>query len=390
MEQNSLKVHGLFSLLKSVPEKYYKGIMVFKNGQSERRLYFYNKNITGAGSNDPADYLGQYLINQGSLDIETFNKAYRTQLETDVKMGAILNLIGLTPFDNIQQAIRDKIIDTAFLVYFWGDGTFEILHEYPVFSDQVETNMNPLELLDIVKIRQQEMNDIISMYNVLGSYPELSILDGESKDFVNIEHQIIKLFALEKSINEVISLLPVHFYMLSRHILSLFNKGVILPGKGQSLGISEIFSNMIKRTGLLEPQRLYMLSENEMVELYKKGERIIRECDYWKAVSVYRILYFAHPKNIVFRDTLKDMEYKCVYDFYKTVLDPMDKIEVSPGRGVITTSVEHTVYSFLKEETMTVREIVTFFKEKHSEINILAAIKRLKDKGYVKKSIVSQ
>ncbi len=80
--------------------------------------------IITASSNEPREYLGQFLINLGHITEEQFNQAYEAQKETRVFIGKILTLIGAVSEQVVMNALTLKIRETLLEAFHWGEGNF--------------------------------------------------------------------------------------------------------------------------------------------------------------------------------------------------------------------------------------------------------------------------
>ncbi len=80
--------------------------------------------VVNASSNEPREYLGQFLINLGKITEEQFQKAYQTQQETKIFLGQILVMIGAVEESTVRNTLALKTRETLLEVYEWPSGTF--------------------------------------------------------------------------------------------------------------------------------------------------------------------------------------------------------------------------------------------------------------------------
>ncbi len=379
------KLNGvnITKLIADTVQNQFSGHIVFRNGNSEKKLFFENRYLTGSSSNDPSDYLGQYLINEGIINLEQFNRAYKTELETDVKMGAILNLIGLAPVDKISESLTNKIVDTTFIVSCWGSGEYELSEDYPLTANTVDIRFSLDDLTRHLNIRGSEFSDIIQMFGVLGEVPETSILDKDVSRLKKLDQQIVNLLSIGKTLPETLRALPVHFYLIARHMHKLFEQGILLPGKGHSLSEHQIYENLLSISGNKKPQEIEEITREEVGDIFRLAEQASADKNYWKAALYYRVLLNINPNNIVFRDSLNNAEYQYTLYFYRKVLAPAATVRHSEGVGVISDPFEEKVHLLLAKHPLKIREIVNYFSDHYPEVKILNSIERLKSKGYI-------
>jgi hypothetical protein len=80
--------------------------------------------VLSASSNQPREFLGQFLINMGQLSEEQFSKAYATQRETKVPLGKILVMTGLLPEQTVRGALNLKFREALLDMFSWEEGEF--------------------------------------------------------------------------------------------------------------------------------------------------------------------------------------------------------------------------------------------------------------------------
>ncbi|PTL75903.1 DUF4388 domain-containing protein [Vitiosangium sp. GDMCC 1.1324] len=83
-----------------------------------------NGQVLSASSNQPREFLGQFLINMGHLNEEQFSTAYATQRETRVPLGKILVMAGLVSEQTVRGTLNLKFRETLLDMFRWEDGEF--------------------------------------------------------------------------------------------------------------------------------------------------------------------------------------------------------------------------------------------------------------------------
>ena len=80
--------------------------------------------VISASSNQPREFLGQFLINMGHLSEEQFSKAYATQRETRVPLGKILVMAGLVTEQTVKATLSLKFRESLLDMFRWEEGEF--------------------------------------------------------------------------------------------------------------------------------------------------------------------------------------------------------------------------------------------------------------------------
>lgn len=101
------------------------GVLTLENKGVHKQVLLEKGAIYNASSNLPREYVGQYLINLGHLTEEQFHKAYKTQKETKVMLGRILEMIGVVTPEIIVSVLGTKFRETVLDAANWLEGTFK-------------------------------------------------------------------------------------------------------------------------------------------------------------------------------------------------------------------------------------------------------------------------
>lgn len=128
--QGSFAFFTCADLFRLLGEKKATGALFARRGADEKRLGLEQGNLISATSNDPREYLGRLLIDQGHLTEASFLQAHRTHLETGVPLGKILTMTGVLPEGVVEKVLRAKFRETALGIFAWEEGSFAFhLHD---------------------------------------------------------------------------------------------------------------------------------------------------------------------------------------------------------------------------------------------------------------------
>jgi len=100
------------------------GTLHLERGPIQKQAWIQDGTVVSASSNQPREYLGQFLINMGHLTEDQFARAYQTQRETKIFLGKILVMIGLVKEPLVRSALALKLRETLLEGFTWEDGSF--------------------------------------------------------------------------------------------------------------------------------------------------------------------------------------------------------------------------------------------------------------------------
>src|SRR5882672_3565593 len=100
------------------------GVLNLEQGAIRKQVIMVGGDVINASSNEPREYLGQFLINLGQISEEQFHRAYETQRETRIFLGRILVMIGAVTEAQVTNALNLKTRETLLEAFQWTHGTF--------------------------------------------------------------------------------------------------------------------------------------------------------------------------------------------------------------------------------------------------------------------------
>jgi uncharacterized protein DUF4388 len=114
----------LKDLVSYLGERRVSGTLYLERAAIQKQVWIQEGMVVSASSNQPREFLGQFLINMGHLTEDQFLKAYQTQRETKIFLGKILVMIGLVSEELVASALSLKLRETLLEGYIWENGTF--------------------------------------------------------------------------------------------------------------------------------------------------------------------------------------------------------------------------------------------------------------------------
>jgi len=124
------------------------GTLTCERGTVRKTIHLLEGMAVGASSNDPREYLGQLLTNFGHISEEELNKAFETQVETKIRLGQVLTMVGLVTPRVITETLAIKIRETLLDALLWDSGVFYVDESLPPPPDELAAQV---PLADIVR-----------------------------------------------------------------------------------------------------------------------------------------------------------------------------------------------------------------------------------------------
>ncbi len=105
------------------------GKLVVANKSVEKRIFFRHGRVISSASNDPREYLGQFLISHGFLTEAELMKAMEVQQQSGILLGKILVMIDVITEPDLLRLMRLKAEEEIYDVFLWPDGEFNFLDD---------------------------------------------------------------------------------------------------------------------------------------------------------------------------------------------------------------------------------------------------------------------
>jgi hypothetical protein len=121
--RGSLKTMAIADVLDWIDRRELKGQLALKRGNVTRKLQLAWGCATGASSDNPAEYLGQLLINAGVIDEGHLRAAY-DQRAAGGSLGRTLLDMQLVTEDALREALEVKIRESVADALSWSEGSF--------------------------------------------------------------------------------------------------------------------------------------------------------------------------------------------------------------------------------------------------------------------------
>ncbi len=155
------------------------GTLAVSNGVVERKVYFRGGQIIAAGSSDPREYLGHFLVSQGFITEAQLSAALAQQELTRVLLGKILVDQGLISMNDLETMLELKSREGIYDLFAWRDGEFRFLDGKLPDYEMVPLSIGVTSLtLDAM----ERLDEWDAIRKVIPSADAVPVLVGEPAD----------------------------------------------------------------------------------------------------------------------------------------------------------------------------------------------------------------
>ena len=155
------------------------GTLVVSNGVVERKIYFRGGQIIAAGSSDPREYLGHFLVSHGFISESQLSSAMAQQELTRVLLGKILVDQGLISMNDLETMLELKSREGIYDLFAWRDGEFRFVDgELPAYE------MVPLAMgvTNLTLDAMERLDEWDAIRKLIPSSEAVPVMVGDAQD----------------------------------------------------------------------------------------------------------------------------------------------------------------------------------------------------------------
>src|SRR5436853_5544033 len=105
------------------------GHLIVSKKAIEKKIFFKRGRVISSASNDPREYLGQFLMSHGYMSEPELMKAMQVQAESGIFLGKILVMIDVIDEESLQRLMRRKAEEAIYDIFLWREGDFRFIDD---------------------------------------------------------------------------------------------------------------------------------------------------------------------------------------------------------------------------------------------------------------------
>jgi hypothetical protein len=221
----------LKDLISYIGEKKMSGTLLLQKNAIQKQASIREGMIISAGSNQPREYLGQFLINLNLITEDQYAKALATQKATKTLLGRVLVSSGVLQETDLRNALSMKFRETVLEAFEWLTGTFSFLTQE--LATPGETLSVPLEIALGEIHREGEFRE--TAWNAIRaifphSLMRLEVNEKKASQATNaLDQQVLALAREGRTLDEIaLGLHATDFYFYQR-LYALYRMDLVKP-----------------------------------------------------------------------------------------------------------------------------------------------------------------
>ena len=279
------------------------GTLVISNKRVEKKIFFRNGRVISSASNDPREYLGQFLMSHGYITEPELKKAMEVQQQSGILLGKILVMIDVITEPDLVRFMRLKAEEEIYDIFLWNDGDF-----YFVDDELPQMEMIPLQV-DVTGIIMEGTRRVDEWARIRETIPNEAVIpqivkEVDYTDLEEVEEPIVRAIDGKRTIAELVLESRSSAFTVSSTVSALVRHGfakLIDPSTQKLKKVTEE-----QAAAVLAPAEFN--EDDEILSLLSGAQNALRNRDYEKTQRLLRAAQNLDPNHPKIRTAIKGAE----------------------------------------------------------------------------------
>ena len=280
------------------------GTLVISNKRVEKKIFFRNGRVISSASNDPREYLGQFLMSHGYLTEPELKKAMEVQQQSGILLGKILVMIDVINEPDLVRFMRLKAEEEIYDIFLWNDGDF-----YFVDDELPQMEMIPLQV-DVTGIIMEGTRRVDEWARIRETIANEAVIPQLMKevdytDLEEVEEPIVRAIDGKRTIAELVLESRSSAFTVSSTVSALVRHGfakLVDPSTSKMRAVVE------EQAPAAPPVPAEFNEDDEIISLLSAAQSALRNRDYEKTQRLLRAAQNLDPNHPKIRTAIKGAE----------------------------------------------------------------------------------
>ena len=293
------------------------GTLVVSNKAVEKKIFFKNGRVISSASNDPREYLGQFLMSHGYMSEPELMKGMQVQAESGILLGKILVMIDVISEEELQRLMRMKAEEAIYDIFLWRDGEFRFDDDALPMQEMIPLQVDVTGIIMEGTRRVDEWQRIRLLIPSEALVPAvLKHLDEEVADrlqFDDAQRMVVAAIDGKRNVADIVLESRSSSFLVAETLYRLVREGFIelrepSPEKAAAVAAQAAPAISAKMPAVTETP------EDEVSALLTRAQQALRGRDYEKAQRLLKAAENLDPNHPKVRNAIKGAEAAIVSD----------------------------------------------------------------------------
>jgi hypothetical protein len=282
------------------------GTLVITNKRVEKKIFFRRGRVISSASNDPREYLGQFLMSHGYLTEPELKKAMEVQQQSRILLGKILVMIEVINESDLQRLMRMKAEEEIYDIFLWNDGDF-----YFIDDELPQMEMIPLQV-DVTGIIMEGTRRVDEWTRIRETIPNeavipTSIKDIDDTELEEVEEPIVRAIDGKRTIADIVLESRSSAFTVSSTVSALVRHGYVKLVDPSTQKLARMAEEIVAPPPVVEARRDFN-EDDEIASLLNGAQAALRNRDFEKTQRLLRAAQNLDPNNPKVRTAIKGAE----------------------------------------------------------------------------------
>ena len=301
------------------------GTLFVANKQVEKKIFFKAGRVISSASNDPRDYLGQFLISHGYISEAELMKAMEVQQQSGILLGKILVMIDVISEPDLLRLMRLKAEEEIYDIFLWKEGDFKFVDD-----ELPSMEMIPLQV-DVTGIIMEGSRRVDEWERIREVIPHDVMIPVvartlPTKGLSEVEGTIVGKIDGKRTIAEIELEARTSLFSVCSTLHKLTRDGFI---RMTEPGVRAEEKAPFEETPVLET--------DEVHSLLSRAQQALKSKEYEKAQRLLKAAENLDPSQSAVRSALKGAEAVILADLYQQGITDAKVPRISKPINEITT-----------------------------------------------------
>jgi hypothetical protein len=309
------------------------GTLVVTNKAVEKKIFFKSGRVISSASNDPREYLGQFLMSHGYLTEPELTKAMEVQRQSGMLLGKILVMIEVIREDELVRLMRLKAEEEIYDIFLWTDGEFHFIdNELP----RQELIALQVDVTGIIMEGTRRVDEWMRIREIIPNEVVVPVLEKAIPDDVDLEEvqePVVRAIDGKRTIADIVLESRSSAFRVSETLCALAREGYVRfvdPSAQKAAAIAA-------EINVTPPFGVGATEEDEIASMLNRAQQAIRGGDFEKAQRLLKAAQNLDPNHPRVRTAVKAAETLIINELRRDGLLENKVPRVSRSLDEITT-----------------------------------------------------
>jgi hypothetical protein len=282
------------------------GTLVVSNKAVEKKIFFRSGRVISSASNDPREYLGQFLMSHGYLTEPELTKAMEVQRQSGMLLGKILVMIEVISEEELVRLMRLKAEEEIYDIFLWTEGDFQFLDDELPKQELIPLKV---DVTGIIMEGTRRVDEWMRIREVIPNEVVVPVLIKDLPEYFELEEvqdTVVRAIDGKRAIADIVLESRSSAFRVSETLCYLAHQGFIqfIDPRAQqaAAAVAAAETNVTPAFGVGATE------EDEIASMINRAQQAIRTRDFEKAQRLLRAAQNLDPNHAKVRTAVKAAE----------------------------------------------------------------------------------